>query len=214
MTNEERRIAAASLLRELGHTFADRTLSDDQLDRLSEGLRALLDQVGDAPRRVREFSRNRLQELTLSIPSADEIGDIQLFSDSFVAGAANPMGLAAQLWREGDVACMQVTLGKSFEGAPGRAHGGVVAALLDEVMGVVNVMHGNMAFTVSLDIAYHAPTPFGEPIVARAWLERSEERKQFVTATLHAGEVLVASAKGLFIAIDRAMFLEHLLTKD
>ena len=214
MTSEEQRIVAASLMRELGHEFVARDLSDDQLDDLSVELRELLERVRDAALRVREFSRDRLEEFTLTIPTIDEIGQRQLFSDSVVAGAANPMGLGAQMWRDGDVACMRVTLGEAFEGAPGRAHGGVVAALLDEVMGLMNVIHGAMAFTAQLDITYHAPTPVGEPIVARAWLVRRDERKHFVEATLHADDLLVASAKALFIAMDRSTFLEQLLINE
>ena len=212
MTNEELRIGAASLMRQLGHEFVARTLSDDELEALSRNVRTLLDDIRTAPPRLRELSRDRLEEFTLTIPTFDEIGERQLFSDSIVAGAANPMGLAAQLWRDGDVACMRVTLGKAFEGAPGRAHGGVVAALLDEVMGLMNVIHGAMAFTAQLDITYVAPTPVGEPIIARAWLARRDNRKQFVEATLHADDVLVASAKALFITLDRSVFLEQILT--
>ncbi len=119
-------------MRELGHEFVARDVSDDQLDALSVELRKQLERVRDAAPRVRELSRDRLEEFSLTIPTYNEIGQRQLFSDSVVAGAANPMGLGAQLWRDGDVACMRVTLGKAFEGAPGRAHGGVVAALLDE----------------------------------------------------------------------------------
>jgi acyl-coenzyme A thioesterase PaaI-like protein len=214
VTNEEERIAAASLLRELGHEFVGRELSNEQLEGLGEQVRGLLEGVRDAPLRIREFSRDRLEEFTLTIPTFNEIGERQLFSDSIVAGAANPMGLAAQLWRDGDAACMRVTLGKAFEGAPGRAHGGVVAALLDEVMGLMNVIHGAMAFTARLDITYLAPTPVGEPIVARAWLERRDDRKHLVEATLHADDVKVASAKGLFITIDRATFLDQLLIPE
>ena len=214
MTNEELRIVVAALMRELGHEFVGRALSDDELHTLGVNLRTILDDVRDAPARVRELSRDSLEEFTLTIPTFDELGERQLFSDSFVAGAANPMGLAAQLWRDGDVACMQVTLGKAFEGAPGRAHGSVVAALLDEVMGLMNVINGAMAFTVQLDITYLAPTPVGEPIVARAWLSRQDNRKQFVEATLHAGELVVASAKALFISIDRTTFLQQLLTDE
>jgi len=205
---------AASQLRELGHEFVGRALSDEQLSTLSTELRAILTRVREAPPRVRELSRDRLEEFTLTIPTFDEIGERQLFSDSIVAGASNPMGLAAQLWRDGDVACMRVTLGKAFEGAPGRAHGGVVAALLDEVMGLMNVIHGAMAYTAQLDITYLAPTPVGEPIIARAWLARQDNRKQFVEATLHANDHLVASAKALFISIDRSAFLEQLLTLE
>jgi uncharacterized protein (TIGR00369 family) len=214
VTNEELRIVAASLMRELGHEFVGRALSDEQLRTLNTELRPLLARAREAPPRVRELSRDRLEEFTLTIPTFDEIGERQLFSDSFVAGAANPMGLAAQLWRDGDVACMQVTLGKAFEGAPGRAHGGVVAALLDEVMGLMNVIHGAMALTAQLDITYLAPTPVGEPIIARAWLARQDNRKQFVEATLHASDLLVASAKALFISIDRATFLKQFLTPE
>jgi acyl-coenzyme A thioesterase PaaI-like protein len=213
VTNDELRIAAASLMRELGHEFVARALSDAQLDQLSEELRGLLEVVRDAPPRVREFSRDRLGEFTMTLPTFDEIGDRQLFSDSTVAGAANPMGLGAVLWRDGDVACIQVTLGKAFEGAPGRAHGGVVAALLDEVMGLMNVIHGVMALTAQLDITYLAATPVGEPILARAWLARQDNRKQFVEATLHAGDLLIARATALFITIDRTVFFEQLLTR-
>ena len=214
MTNDELRIEAASQLRELGHEFVGRDLSDRELERSSADLRTLIDGVRDAAPRVREFSIDRLAEFTMTMPTFDEIGERQLFSDSFVAGGANPMGLAAQLWRDGDVANMRVTLGKAFEGAPGRAHGGVVAALLDEVMGLMNVIHGAMAFTAKLDITYVAPTPVGEPIVARAWLTRRDDRKRYVEATLHAGDVKVASATALFIAIDRATFLEQLLINE
>ena len=214
MTNEELRIGAASLMRQLGHEFVARTLSDDELEALSRNVRTLLDDIRTAPPRLRELSRDRLEEFTLTIPTFDEIGERQLFSDSIVAGAANPMGLAAQLWRDGDVACVRVTLGKAFEGAPGRAHGGVIAALLDEVMGLMNVIHGAMAFTAQLDITYVAPTPVGEPIIARAWLARRDNRKQFVEATLHADDVLVASANALFISIDRSVFLEQILSSE
>jgi len=201
-------------MRELGHEFVGRALSDDQLNALSKELRPLIARVREAPPRVRELSRDRLEEFTLTIPTFDEIGEHQLFSDSIVAGAANPMGLGAQLWRDGDAACMGVTLGQAFEGAPGRAHGGVVAALLDEVMGLMNMIHGTMAFTAQLDITYLAPTPVGEPIIARAWLARQDNRKQFVEATLHANDRMVASAQALFISIDRATFLEQILTPE
>ena len=214
MTSEEQRIVAASLMRELGHEFVGRDLSAEQFDTLSAELRRLLERVRDAAPLVRQFSRDSLEEFTLTIPTVDEIGQRQLFSNSVVAGAANPMGLAAQLWRDGDVSCMSVTLGHAFEGAPGRAHGGVVAALLDEVMGLLNVIHGAMAFTAQLDITYHAPTPVGEPIVARAWLTRRDERKRYVEATLHAEDLLVASAKGLFIAMDASTVLEQLLLDE
>jgi acyl-coenzyme A thioesterase PaaI-like protein len=196
-------------MRELGHEFVGRALSDEQLDIVRQGVASLLVELRTAPMRVREFSRDGDNNFALTIPTFEQDDDRLVFTDSFVSGAANPVGLAARLWRDGDVACMRVTLGRAFEGAPGRAHGGVVAALLDEVMGLVNVLHGAMAFTAQLDITYHAATPLGESIVARAWLERRVERKHYVQASLHANDELIVSAKALFITIDRDAFVEQ-----
>jgi uncharacterized protein (TIGR00369 family) len=202
---------AAGLMRELGHEFVARDLSDDQLAALIAALRIELADAREAAPRTRAFS---LDEVCITVPTFEEIGERQVFADSVVSGSANPMGFAAQFWREDDVACMRVTFGKAFEGAPGRAHGGVVAALLDEVMGLMNAIYGAMAVTAQLDITYHAPTPIEQPVEARARLTRSDDRKRFVEATLHADDVLVASAKALFITLDRSTFIEQLLAGE
>jgi acyl-CoA thioesterase FadM len=81
-------------------------------------------------------------------------------------------------------------------------------------MGSVNALHGALGYTAQLDITYHAPTPVGEPILARAWLERHDDRKRYVEATLFADDLLVASAKGLFITIERSVFLDQLLAPE
>jgi len=201
-------------MRQLGHAFVGTALTDEQLDAVTTRLDELITDVVQGERRERTFSRDRMVEFMLTLPTEEQSGTQQMFGDSIVAGWANPMGLAARLWREGDVAVMKVTLGNGFEGAPGRAHGGVVAALLDEVMGFMNAIHGTMAFTAQLDITYHAPTPVGEPIIARAWLERSDGRKRYVVGELHADDVLIASAKGLFIAPDHALFIEQFATPE
>lgn len=207
MTNEERRLHAAALLRELGHGFVARAFSDDQLDELTSQLAMTLDIVKEGEQRVRTFSSDR-SGFAAAIPEGRQDDKHQLFLDSIVSGGANPMGLNAALWREGDVAVMEVTLGRAFEGAPGRAHGGVIAALLDETMGVVHVLNGALAYTAQLDIKYIAPTPIGESIIARAWLSRREGRKLYIEASLHAGGVELASATALFIAIDPTAFLQ------
>jgi acyl-coenzyme A thioesterase PaaI-like protein len=150
----------------------------------------------------------------MAVPSENSLEKHQLFSDSIVSGGSNPMGLGGYLWREGDVSVMQVTLGKAFEGAPGRAHGGIVAALLDETMGLVMAINDVLAYTVQLDISYLAPTPVNEPIIARAWLKERDGRKLLIAATVQAGETELASATGLFIAVDPQKFLEHLAVVD
>ena len=83
------------------------------------------------------------------------------FPDGLVSGKANPMGIGAHSCQEGDEAVLRVTLGAAFEGAPGRAHGGVVATLIDETMGMVLGIIATPAFTGRLTVNYRAPTPVG-----------------------------------------------------
>jgi acyl-coenzyme A thioesterase PaaI-like protein len=145
----------------------------------------------------------------MSVPHESSETRHHLFTNSFVSGASNPLGLGATLRRDGDVAVMNVVLGRAFEGAPGRAHGGVVAALLDETMGLVLALQGVLAFTAQLDITYVAPTPLGEELTARAWLSRRENRKLYINAEVYADASTVASAEALFITVNPTTFLEH-----
>jgi acyl-coenzyme A thioesterase PaaI-like protein len=212
--SDERRIRAATLARELGHDFVARDLSDEQLDEVTARLAELADVMRDAPLRQRVMTSEGLANFKMAIPGEHEVVRHQLFSDSVVSGAANPMGLGGYLWREGDTAVMEVTLGKAFEGAPGQAHGGIVAALLDETMGLVNAIHEVLAFTAQLDIKFLEPTPVNEPITARAWRARSDNRKHYIEAELLAGERVVATASALFIAVGPRRFLRHLSVQE
>ena len=214
MTNENRRVEAATRLRELGHEFVARDLTNDQFDDINDRLRGLLELVRAAQPRERTVPSGALANFKMAVPAEGQVERHQLFSDSIVSGGANPMGLGGYLWREGDVAVMEVTLGKAFEGAPGRAHGGIVAALIDETMGLVLAINEQLAFTAQLDITYVAPTPINEPILARAWLKEQDGRKLSIEATVEAGTTLIAKAKALFIAGDPTKFLKYLSVLD
>ena len=54
----------------------------------------------------------------------------------FVCGIANPFGLGLRFYQTGlgEVAA-EVTVPEHFQGYPGIVHGGVVAAMLDEIAG-------------------------------------------------------------------------------
>ena len=209
MTNDELRAHVAGLLRELGHAYVGHALSDDQLRDLAESLRHHLERVEASPPRIRTRPEGGFATFKMSVPEHGQGERRQLFADSIVSGGANPMGLGAWLWRDGDQAVMEATLGKAFEGAPQRAHGGIVAALIDETMGLVLAIHEALAFTVQLDITYLAPTPINQTIYARAWLERKEGRKMFMRAEVTSGEATIAEASSLFIEVDPTRFLSQ-----
>lgn len=206
MSDGDARTRVATLLRELGHEFVARELSDEALSRLAGEIEVILAEITSSPGRVRQRSISSFESFRESIPQHGKDEPRQLFADSIVSGAENPMGLGAYLWRDGDQAVMEVTLGKAFEGAPERAHGGIVAALLDETMGMVLSIHGTIGLTARLSISYLAATPVLVPLVTRAWLERREGRKVEVRATVEAGGQVVVEAEALFISVDLSGF--------
>ena len=99
-----------------------------------------------------------------------------------------------------------VTLEHAFEGAPGRAHGGMVAAIFDDITGHVPSLIGVPAFTVRLAVDYLAPTVIGVRHEFRARLDRREGRKLFVTADAQGEGTLVARPEALFVVVDPERF--------
>ncbi|TMK85842.1 MAG: PaaI family thioesterase [Actinobacteria bacterium] len=132
---------------------------------------------------------------------------IGTFPDCVVSGDANPMGLDVQFFREGDEAVSRVVLGPAFEGAPNRAHGGVVAAVFDDLMGFVLTIHESPAYTAELTVRYRRPTPVGEQIEFRARLvDRRGRRLQIEAEAIDSDGTKIATATALFITIPRTGF--------
>jgi len=208
---EKLRAQAAGALRELGHEFLLSDLNKEQLARIAKHAKELLEELKETPNRVREVHSGALDDYKMTVPNDGRGEKHQLFADSVVSGDSNPMGINAKLWREGEVAFIEATLEKAFEGAPGRAHGGMVAALIDETMGLVMSIQGVVAFTVQLDVSYRAPTPIFRPIVAKAWLDHVERRKLFITCEVRDGDAICAEAKGIFVSVDPTKFLENIV---
>ncbi len=206
--HDAHRATAAGLLREIGHDVVARDIDDELLDEFITVLRPLRDALAARPVRERVIP-DALAHFSLSLPSRDDPRR-HLFADSVVAGEANPHGLAAEIWREDDTVVSRATLGRAFEGAPGRAHGGVVAALLDETMGMVMGLHGALGFTARLEVTYRQPVPVGVDVVVHAWLADRNERKCTIRATLTHRESVLVEATALFIAVDPTRFLASL----
>ena len=122
------------------------------------------------------------------------------WSPSVAGRCAN--SVAANITRDGDEAVARVTFGPAFEGAPDRAHGGVVAAVFDDTMGFVLAMERTPAYTGRLSVTYRAPTPIGEGIEFRARLGERKGRKLLIRGRALLGATTIAEAEGLFIAVD------------
>jgi acyl-coenzyme A thioesterase PaaI-like protein len=91
------------------------------------------------------------------------------------------------------------TLGPAHTGSTGRAHGSVVAALLDEAIGHAMLAAGATGMTVRLDIAYRAPTPVGVPLAVSARFTAADGRKRLGAAEVVADGVVTAEATAVFV---------------
>jgi len=121
-------------------------------------------------------------------------------------GRANPIAPPVRLRIEDGRVIGDVTFGPQHGGAPGLVHGGLVATLLDEVLGNVPIKQGVPVATATLDIRYVAPTPLGVPLRAEAWLVRCTGRRYFVAGEVFAGDVQTARAQGVFVDIRGSSF--------
>lgn len=84
-------------------------------------------------------------------------------------------------------------------GSPGRVYGGVLALVLDEVLGVSVRAAGAGGMTVSITTALRGPTPFGEPVEISGRLTGSEGRKHFASGEVRAGDRVTAEATAVFV---------------
>ncbi len=98
----------------------------------------------------------------------------------FVCGVENPVGLKLKIYLTGPGEIeTSYTAPEHFQGYPGVLHGGIVAALLDEISG--RALMGDPSaprfmFTGKLEVRYRKNVPVGVPlkIVGKALKSRSK----------------------------------------
>jgi acyl-coenzyme A thioesterase PaaI-like protein len=123
----------------------------------------------------------------------------------FVCGRENPYGLKLAFYKTapGEV-MVNYTVPDHFQGYPGVVHGGIVAAMLDEVTGRA-LMDGDpprFMFTAKLNIRYRKNVPIGQPlrIVGRA--QKSKGRMAVATGEIFGPDnELLAEAEALLVNV-------------
>lgn len=206
------RAAVAGQLRGLAHELMARDPDPDALVDMAGVIAGLRERVATAPRRDRV--RALAEALSAashhdSPPFATANGPL---ADRPILGATNPFAVDARTWIEGQEAVTELTLGPAFEGAPGRAHGGIVAAIFDDITGHALAFAGRPAFTGSLTVRYNRPTPLGERLEFRARLDREDGRRLHISASCAAGGEVIAECEAIYITVDADRFAEALRT--
>ena len=116
-----------------------------------------------------------------------------------VTGRRNPIAPPIRMWRDGDEVLGEAVFSATYAGPPDCVHGGIIAAVFDELLAMANVITGSAGFTGTLTIKYHRHTPLDRPIELWAVNDKNTGRKQFSRGEMRVDGVVTASAEGLFI---------------
>jgi acyl-coenzyme A thioesterase PaaI-like protein len=121
-------------------------------------------------------------------------------SGNVVIGVRNPSAPPLVVHHESDGSVWtEFILGAAFEGPPGHVHGGVSAMILDHVLGATAHKPGWPAYTGTLTLRYHRPTPLQRPLRAEAWIESVQGVKTFAAGKVSDADGATVSAEGIFI---------------
>ena len=129
--------------------------------------------------------------------------EVKAYSHCFVCGEKNQTGLQVKFYSDGKVVMAEYVPTERFSGYKDIFHGGVMAALLDEVMIKTLIAKEWVAVTTKLSLFYKRPAKLGEKIILKG--EIIQNRKKIVTTKGEArnkqGELL-AEAKGEYFIIE------------
>ncbi len=194
--------------------------SDRSIEALAHATRELIDRVRrtQAPAAELDAARETIESITAQLDGSAHPGPyaqaaldgshglvgeshdpMTIFPYSPLIGRRNPIAPPAEFRVEDGRVLGEVTLGPAYCGPPHHVHGGVVAALMDELLGTVNVVNGLGAMTGRLTIHYRAATPLGVPLSLEASHTGSEGRKVYAEGRILDGDRLLVEAEGLFI---------------
>lgn len=127
----------------------------------------------------------------------------------FVCGLKNPLGLQLRFYDTGPgEVTVECTLPEMYQGYPGVAHGGIVAAILDEAAGR-SQMGGDpprFMFTARLNVRYRRNVPTGKPIRVIGRAGDGKRRSAAATSAIYdlEGELL-AEADAILVDVPEEM---------
>ena len=126
------------------------------------------------------------------------------FHRCFGCGPDHDIGLRVRTFKaEGEVLSPIVIPGR-FEGPPGAAHGGIVAAYLDEILAGAAVSHtGRLYVTGELTVRYVKGAPIERPLLGRGRAVRDWDKYIDLEATIEDWQTqeVVAKATARFLPI-------------
>ncbi len=119
----------------------------------------------------------------------------------FACGQLNVHGLRLELHAAGDRCWTETTLPAAFQGWEGVTHGGIVSAILDEVMAWSLIGEDRLGFTARLEVDFRRPVMIETPIRAEGWIAERRRRRFDTRARLTdiASGAVLAEASAIYL---------------
>ena len=168
----------------LGGSLADLTAAADGV----EALLASLDPVTQA--RALESYRFKFDR--------DRPNDVIPFNPA--TGRFNPIAQAMNMTVDGKTVVARTQLGNAYEGAPDTVHGGLVAAVYDQLLAYAVMVEGRTGPTVWLRVTYLKPTPINVPLRFECTVDSVDGKKFTVAGICYHGEEKVSRAEAMVLA--------------
>jgi len=117
----------------------------------------------------------------------------------FGCSAANPAGLQLTFRRRGDVIIADYVIAERFHGAPGVAHGGIIATMLDEISCAAATFTRDVhVVTGEISVRYRRPCPVELPVTLTARITGEHARYLVIEAELRRDDERLAHSTGKF----------------
>ena len=121
---------------------------------------------------------------------------------NFVVGSQNPKGLQLVPFLKNNMISSNFTFLPEHVGPPNIAHGGVLSAICDDVMGLVCFCLNRISMTLNLTINYRAPVYIGKTTEINAWLVNIDGKKIYCESSILFEDTICVEASGLFYLYD------------
>ena len=173
---------------------------------------ATVDVYGTFRKRRNSVSKSNLLKACDSTPKIDLSGEAgwlpfdapALVGDSlrFVSGDTHGDRFRARYYRDAELHLhARFWLGPEAEGPPGHAHGGAVAAVMDEALGLAAWAAGYPIVVGNLNVSFRNMLPLQQVVTVESRVVSAEGRKVMVHGRIFCGETTFAEAQCLCITI-------------
>jgi uncharacterized protein (TIGR00369 family) len=141
---------------------------------------------------------------SVALKEAISVQKLPNFHGCFVCGDRNPSGLGVRFRTDGERVVTTFTPQIPQMGFHGRAHGGVMASLLDETMGwAPALLNRRFCLTVELTVQYLKPLPLGTEVTVSGWVTSGSRRLWEAEGEISdADGTIYARGKGRYISMN------------